>query len=66
MPDQGVGDNVVALRPTPATDLADRTFDEMLQGWRNQQLARNLAFGTINDRESQIRRFVADAGAPWR
>jgi integrase/recombinase XerC len=65
--DRGVGNNVVPLRAAPDGDLAERTFDEMLQGWRNQQLARNLAFGTINGREAQIRRFVADAGEyPWQ
>lgn len=58
---------MVALRPAAAGDLVERTFEEMLQGWRNQQLARNLAFGTINGREAQIRRFVADGGEyPWR
>lgn len=39
----------------------------MLEGWRNQQLARNLAFGTINGRETEVRRFVVEAGEyPWR
>ena len=67
MADQGVGNNVVPLRAAAKGDLAERTFEEMLQGWRNQQLARNLAFGTINGREAQIRRFVADAGEyPWQ
>jgi site-specific recombinase XerD len=64
--DQGAGSNVVALRSAPDGDLAERTFVEMLEGWRNQQLARNLAFATINAREAEIRRFVAEAGEyPW-
>jgi site-specific recombinase XerD len=58
---------VVRFPAAPAGDLADRTFGEMLEGWRNQQLARNLAFATINGREAQIRAFVADVGEfPWR
>ena len=58
---------MVALRSVSDGDLAERTFDEMLGGWRNQQLARNLAFSTIDGREAQIRRFVHDAGEyPWR
>jgi integrase/recombinase XerC len=60
--------NVVPLRAVAAPDdLAEGTFVEMLEGWRNQQLARNLAFGTINGREAEIRRFVGEAGEyPWR
>lgn len=58
---------IVSLRAAPGGDLGERTLDEMVLGWRNQQLARNLAFSTINGREAQIRRFVADAGEyPWR
>ena len=61
--EQSAGGNVVPLRAAAARgDLAERTFLEMLQGWRNQQLARNLAFATINAREAEVRRFVADAG----
>ncbi len=57
--EQKGGSKVVPLRAVAADDLAERTFVEMLEGWRNQQLARNLAFGTINAREAEIRRFVA-------
>lgn len=65
--DRQVQGKVVPLRAAPAADLAERTLDEMVEGWRNQQLARNLSFGTINGREAQIRRFVADVGEyPWR
>jgi integrase/recombinase XerC len=66
--EQEAGSNVVPMRALAAPDdLAERTFIEMLEGWRNQQLARNLAFGTINSREAEIRRFVTDAGEyPWR
>jgi len=66
--EQNAGSNVVPLRAVAAPDdLAERTFVEMLEGWRNQQLARNLAFATINAREAEVRRFVAEAGEyPWR
>lgn len=38
----------------------------MLDGWRNQQLARNLALSTINGRERKVRAFAAHADAfPW-
>lgn len=58
--------NVVALHPGNRADLSDQTLEEMLVGWRNQQLARNLAFSTINGREGLVRRFVGDVGEyPW-
>lgn len=47
---------VVPLRAASEVDLSERTLEEMLVGWRNQQLARNLSFATINVREAQIRR----------
>ena len=44
----------------------DQLFTAMLQGWRNQQLARNLAFSTIASREQQVRAFAVHAEAyPW-
>lgn len=45
---------------------AEQTFEAMLDGWRNQQLARNLAFSTIAAREALVRRFhVATNEYPW-
>jgi hypothetical protein len=35
-----------------------QTLDEMLDGWRNQQLSRNLKFDTIDQRIRYVRRFV--------
>jgi hypothetical protein len=35
----------------------DQVFAQMLTGWRNQQLSRNLAFGTIESRERLVTRF---------
>lgn len=46
---------------------ADQVFDEMLEGWRNQQLSRNLAFSTIEQRLALVRRFQASVNEfPWQ
>lgn len=38
----------------------------MLTGWRNQQLRRNLAFGTIESRERLVTRFQESTNEyPW-
>ncbi|MHA7288014.1 tyrosine-type recombinase/integrase [Arthrobacter sp. MDT3-44] len=45
----------------------DRVFDQMLGGWRNQQLSRNLALGTIESRERLVRRFQESTYEyPWQ
>jgi site-specific recombinase XerD len=50
----------VLLRPD------EQVFAAMLEGWRAQQLARNLAFGTIAGREAAVRAFARHADAfPW-
>jgi site-specific recombinase XerD len=52
---------VPLLRP------AEQVFDAMLDGWRNQQLARNLAISTVEGRESTVRAFAAAVNAfPWQ
>ena len=53
--------DVRALRP-------DQQFlEEMLSGWRNQQLSRSLSLVTIAARERLVRQFIAHAGEmPWR
>ncbi|MBB6550177.1 hypothetical protein [Nonomuraea rubra] len=44
----------------------EQVFAAMLDGWRNQQLARRLAFATVEGRERSVRMFTAHAGAfPW-
>jgi site-specific recombinase XerD len=54
-----VGD-VPLLHPEP------QVFEAMIEGWRNQMLARNLAASTITGREKQVRAFQAHAMAfPW-
>ncbi len=53
-------DGVALLRPD------ERVFAAMLDGWRAQQLARNLAFGTIDGRISVVRSFTSHADSfPW-
>lgn len=53
-------DGVALLRPE------EQAFAAMLDGWRNQQLARRLAFGTVEGRERMVRAFAAHADAfPW-
>lgn len=53
-------DGVPLLRPD------EQVFTAMLDGWRNQQLARNLAFGTIDGREKVVQAFGRHADAfPW-
>ncbi|MEV4285959.1 hypothetical protein AB0K40_10685 [Nonomuraea bangladeshensis] len=50
----------VLLRPQ------EQVADAMLDGWRNQQLARNLAFSTIEGRLNAVRTFSRHADAhPW-
>jgi integrase/recombinase XerC len=53
-------DGVPLLHPEP------QLFDAMLEGWRNQMLARNLAVSTIASREKQVRAFHDHCNAfPW-
>ncbi|MGH3180430.1 MAG: tyrosine-type recombinase/integrase [Streptosporangiaceae bacterium] len=45
----------------------EQVFEAMLTGWRNQQLARNLAFSTIEGRERSVRAFARHCGTvPWQ
>src|SRR5438445_13404364 len=45
----------------------EQVFTVMLEGWRAQQLARNLALATIGRREAVVRAFAAHADAmPWQ
>ena len=45
----------------------DQVFEAMLTGWRNQQMARNLAPSTVDSREHQVRAFTRNAGGyPWQ
>jgi hypothetical protein len=52
---------VPLLHPEP------QVFDAMLDGWRNQMLARNLSAGTIRNRLTQVRAFAGHCNAfPWQ
>src|SRR5712691_8635949 len=43
-----------------------QVFEAMLDGWRQQQLSRNLSFATVDARAEIVRRFQAHANAfPW-
>ena len=42
----------------------EQVVEAMLDGWRAQQLARNLAFSTIGKRLSAVGAFTAYADAP--
>ena len=51
----------------PLLHPEEQVFTAMLDGWRNQQLARNLSLATIAARERAGRAFTAHADAfPWR
>ncbi len=66
MVERGDVSNVLRLSGSPVVDVADATFEEMLGGWRNQMLARNLAFATIAQRHRLVRRFADEIGDyPW-
>jgi integrase/recombinase XerC len=53
-------DGVALLRPE------EHVFAAMQDGWRAQQLARNLAFGTIDSRLAAVRAFAVHADSyPW-
>ena len=53
-------DGVPLLHPEP------QVFEAMLEGWRNQMLARNLAVSTIANRVQQVRAFGDHANTwPW-
>ena len=55
-----LADGIPLLRPE------EQVFTAMLEGWRNQQLARNLALATIAARERAARAFAVHADAfPW-
>lgn len=54
-------DGVTLLHP------AEQVFEAILAGWRDQQLARNLALSTIEGRAGHVRAFAAHANAfPWQ
>ncbi|MGW2102813.1 tyrosine-type recombinase/integrase [Streptomyces olivaceoviridis] len=54
-------DGLPLLRPD------EQVFETMIKGWRNQQLARNLSSGYVDDQERTVRAFTRHADAmPWQ
>ncbi len=65
MPVDEVG-RVVAVKGFLRLNPVDAVVEEMLSGWRRQQLSRNLSLDTIAQRERCVRRFVDHSQAfPW-
>src|SRR3954451_21371481 len=57
---------VVPLRGIAPCDRADQVLNDMLTGWRHQQLARNLSFTTIDSRARVVARFIGHCNEmPW-
>ncbi|TVZ06320.1 hypothetical protein EAS64_02505 [Trebonia kvetii] len=55
-----MADGVPLLQPE------DQVFQVMLDGWRNQHLARNLARSTVEGREATVKAFADYVSAyPW-
>jgi integrase/recombinase XerD len=51
----------------PLLHPEQQMLEEMLEGWRNQQLCRNLQFSTVDQRIRVVRRFVDHVNEfPWR
>jgi site-specific recombinase XerD len=65
MPVDEVG-RVVPLTGARALHPQELVLSEMLDGWRRQQLCRNLSLGTIERRRAELERFAAHSQAwPW-
>lgn len=57
---------VFLVGSVPLLHPEQQTVEEMLQGWRNQQLSRNLQFTTIDQRIRYIRAFLGHVNEfPW-
>ena len=65
----GRAPGAAALHLVPGVSLLradEQVFTAMLDGWADQQLARNLAVGTIAKRAAAVRAFASHANAqPW-
>lgn len=58
---------VTLVRSAPLLHPEDQTVEEMLSGWRNQQLSRNLQIATVDQRIRCVRRFLDRSNEyPWR
>jgi hypothetical protein len=53
----GLAPKLFLLGEAPLLHPEQQVFDAMLDGWRDQQLARNLRADTIKERRAAVRRF---------
>lgn len=57
---------VVLVGSVPLLHPEAQTVEDMLDGWRNQQLCRNLDHETISKRIALVRRFIDHCNEyPW-
>lgn len=70
MNDRGAGPGSAGLHVLAGVPLLrpdEQVFTAMLDGWASQQMARNLAAGTVEGRARAVRAFAAHANAmPWQ
>ena len=60
-------ESLVLADGVPLLHPDTQLFEAMLEGWRNQMLARNLAPATIRNQIGQVRAFTAHTNEyPWR
>jgi hypothetical protein len=63
----GLEQRVVKVPGVRALRPEEQAVEDMLAGWRSQQLSRALSLGTIEARERLVRRFLAHScEPPWR
>ncbi|MFI0220348.1 hypothetical protein [Streptomyces lydicus] len=53
----GAAPSLFVVGGTPLLHPEAQAFEAMLSGWRDQQLSRNLAKSTIEERLAAVRRF---------
>lgn len=64
----GVDDSgrVIVIESVTPLHPEEQTVEDMLTGWRNQQLCRNLQLGTIEQRQQMVVRFIDHTNEfPW-
>lgn len=59
--------SLVLVGGVPLLHPEEQVFEAMLEGWANQQLARNLAYSTVQSAQRHVRAFARHADAfPWQ
>lgn len=62
----GGAPELMVVGGSPLLRPEEQVFEAMLSGWRDQQLSRNLALATVEDRLVLVRRFQRFTGEwPW-